>query len=345
MTLFLSQSIMAMLISFLHPKRLADLVGITNDIEAPIGIYDVLSRIAVTHTFATVTSTSLLQLLTSQTERDIRREIRRQFSFLGDYRMEDKSHSSLSDSGGPHPSPEASLDVSHRQSLTVDASTNLSNSGGSSSSSSSSSDVPTRQQVQRNQAVLREFFQALNSVKASLVSFFRNGLMIHKRTGKEIEELLIIFNDRLSTPAQLMLLDMWNKVLSHLMLMFEDSNRGVAQNIADIQLKEAANRQIQDLNSRLEKANTQLIEVQRERATLKDAVTTLKKEKEHIVETFSCAVCFENLLAQDPVCLDCGHLFCFPCVNDASKNPTLGNRCPLCRQAYTKVVHIKGTQQ
>lgn len=335
--LFLSQSILAVLALFLHPKRLADLVGITNDIEALAGVSDIIARVCSAHeSREAISSAPLGEILAVQTERDVRREIRRLFSYLSDYKMEEKSPvPQLSDSAGQ----DSPSQPTRRESTGSD-------SGLSVSSSSSVPGMPSRVQIQKNAGVIREFFQALNTVKAAMVSFLKTGIAVQRRSGREIEEIMTVFNDRLSGPANLMLMDMWNKVLSHLMLMFEDFSRGVpAQAVAELQLKEIATRQAQELSSRIERANQQITDLQREKQELKSTINTLKKENEHIVDTFSCAVCFENLLAREPVCLDCGHLFCHPCVKDAAKSPGLGNRCPLCRQPFTKIVQIKGTQQ
>lgn len=69
--------------------------------------------------------------------------------------------------------------------------------------------------------------------------------------------------------------------------------------------------------------------------------TDVVNEKEQLLSQLACAVCLENILANKPVCLGCGHLFCGSCVDSFMKNQA---KCPLCKSDIKEIVKVKGLE-
>lgn len=68
-------------------------------------------------------------------------------------------------------------------------------------------------------------------------------------------------------------------------------------------------------------------------------IHSINTEKEALLNQIACAVCFENILDNKPVCLDCGHLFCGSCVDKMTKTH---KNCPLCKSEIGKIILVKG---
>ena len=68
-------------------------------------------------------------------------------------------------------------------------------------------------------------------------------------------------------------------------------------------------------------------------------INSINTEKEALLNQIACAVCFENILDNKPVCLDCGHLFCGNCVDNITK---AHKNCPLCKSEITRITLVKG---
>jgi predicted Zn-ribbon and HTH transcriptional regulator len=69
--------------------------------------------------------------------------------------------------------------------------------------------------------------------------------------------------------------------------------------------------------------------------------TEVMTEKEQLLSQLACAVCLENILANKPVCLECGHMFCGSCADSFMKKQA---KCPLCKAEIKKIVQVKGLE-
>jgi len=129
-----------------------------------------------------------------------------------------------------------------------------------------------------------------------------------------------------------LLSDLWNKVLSHLLLVFDGYRLGKevatispvryysqclmhlqgppSDHLCSLQEKVELEKHVQTLTQTIQASQASQTATEQHVAELEAQMKLLRKQNDQIMQTFSCAICFENLLENNPVALDCGHLFC-----------------------------------
>jgi len=67
---------------------------------------------------------------------------------------------------------------------------------------------------------------------------------------------------------------------------------------------------IETMQQTIDNLNIKKSSLETEIIALQAKISNLQKQNDAILQTFTCAICLENLLENNPVVLDCGHLFC-----------------------------------
>lgn len=98
-------------------------------------------------------------------------------------------------------------------------------------------------------------------------------------------------------------------------------------------------KRIADMERELKSLTSERAELSSQVAEQNKTISSINNEKEALLNQIACAVCFENILDNKPVCLDCGHLFCGSCVDNLMKTH---KNCPLCKSEIGKITLVKG---
>lgn len=76
----------------------------------------------------------------------------------------------------------------------------------------------------------------------------------------------------------------------------------------------------------------QAVQAERLAAALADA-DAVRRERERILASLSCAVCLEPFVDRQPAALRCGHIFCLDCLEAVAAASVLPS-CPTCRASF-----------
>lgn len=98
-------------------------------------------------------------------------------------------------------------------------------------------------------------------------------------------------------------------------------------------------KRIADMERELKSLTSERADLTSQVAEQTKTINSINNEKEALLNQIACAVCFENILDNKPVCLDCGHLFCGSCVDNLMKTH---KNCPLCKSEIGKITLVKG---
>jgi len=174
-----------------------------------------------------------------------------------------------------------------------------------------------------------------------------SGFKIQEMDSNGLETFLEIWGKEIKNAHQLTISNMWNQIISHVVLQIaKSSERGHGETIQKMEQEKA---QLEEKHLAIvEQVNDMINLIQqhkKEKEELLQKIQKLDKEKDNVESSLSCAICFDSYVDKEPVCLDCGHIFCNSCIVTLLK--TLGgfsHSCPTCRAPFSmdSIRELKG---